>query len=530
MKNVIKKTGPKTILFCFSLVIFCALFTTSCYEVSTRTPADERPLNFNDWSEIKVVLLDGSTRIYISGSIKETKFFGGKRDGTIEEIDLSKISHFVLKRLDRGKTDAVVAGVVMASAVVTASIIAGTYIAVRSSRSSSSCPRVYTFNGKEWLLSAEPYSGAIFKSAEITDYSVLEEIVPVEGVYRLNFSNVMDEIDYTNEVKILVVDHDPTFDVVPGNGGEFFTISNPQAPVYAVTHDGVDITSRIKKNGETFWEGNPFSNYADSSRPREEMILKFTKPEGVTGMKLILRGGNTLWGSYILQNFLQMFGNSAKKRLDRWNFDPGGKEKIEKYMRKSGAWIEVQIKEDGKWREAGFFREVGPVVIKTQVLKINLPENSQKVVEIKLRWAPLFWKILRVAADFSPDDKPVRVIEVESIEAKDAKKGDIKSMISMEDNFYYRAVKGDEAFFTFPVPPFTEGMKRTIVLKTTGYYNLVFPDKSDVHLMKKMDIIFKKKGMDVYSLEEFRKRVKKYPIELNNFVKSQYENSHPIYH
>jgi hypothetical protein len=141
-------------------------------------------------------------------------------------------------------------------------------------------------------------------------------------------------------------------------------------------------------------------------------------------------------------------------------------------------------------------------------MKLDLPERSDGFLELKLRWAPLFWKITRVAVDYSPEKEPVRSIEIAPCEARDTRRGDILAMISGRDDLYYRAVQGDEAFLAFPQPPPLEGTKRTVLLKTSGYYNLVLPEGDDAGLKEKMMVIFKKKGLDVYSLEKFRQHAK----------------------
>jgi hypothetical protein len=489
---------PGALLCAAGIAMLAGLY--ACYTYRTATPDELAESMSQAVEEIVVVKMDGTKERFVNGWLDAEKFTGVTRSHDLVEIDRKDISHFELKIFNRTGTVGLAGGLFAGVMAIAAAVsIPATII---------SCPQVYSFDGAAYTLDAEPLSGAVVRSARRVDYSVLRAIAPVDGAYTIRYIDGANEVDFTDELKLAVVDHDPEIEVLPDAAGRLVAVGEVQAPVYARSHTGEDLMKRPGKAGELFWEGDPYKPYADPSRPREELHLKFKRPSGATRARLIVGGQNTLWGYHILEEFLGKFGGSARKKLEKLDKDPQGKEKVEGFMKKNGVWIEVLVLDGGAWKPAGHVPEVGPMVPRTQALDITLPPGAGDVVELKLRWAPLSWTIMRLGIDFSCEDADFTVTEVAASSALDESRGDIAALVALPDGVYYRAEKGDGAVITFPEPPAVPGSKRTIFLKTTGYYNLVLPEDKEGSLMEKMNLILKKKGIDAYSLEKFKETVK----------------------
>ena len=74
---------------------------------------------------------------------------------------------------------------------------------------------MYSWDGTQFVLDAEPYGGATMRALERTDVTELEHLVPSRGEYRLLLTNEMEETQQTNRIDLLVVDHAPGLTVAP---------------------------------------------------------------------------------------------------------------------------------------------------------------------------------------------------------------------------------------------------------------------------------------------------------------------------
>jgi hypothetical protein len=466
----------------------------SCYHRMKVPVSEFNPKWAQDIEQVTVYKLDGTEIQFVSGWVKDQTFFGLDESYAIQEIPTAEISHFVIRTFSKSQTT------VLATSLVAPLSFVGLVM------SSMSCPHVYSSDGSGWTLDAEPFSGAIARSAMTTDYSTLGHIRPTGGYYAIRYVNESEEIEFTDEVRLVTVDHEGSVTIVPGPDGELVSLGDVRPPFFARSRTGEDLLKRMNGAGELFWEGNPDIPYADPSKPREEIHLKFQRPAGAGSAKLILKGQNTLWGFHIMVDFMTKFGSLAKKKLDKMNDDPRGKEKVESFMKKFGVWIEVLVRKDGAWQRAGYIRESGPSVAKTQVFRIDLSAVTGETVEVKLRWAPLFWSILGLGMDFTEDGSNLVVNEESPHSAVDSRQGDIRAIVLEKDGAFYKTHKGDEALMTFEQPAMPEGAwKRTVILKTSGYYNLVFSKSQEGSTLEKMNLILKKKGIDVYSLEQLKR-------------------------
>jgi hypothetical protein len=55
--------------------------------------------------------------------------------------------------------------------------------------------------------SHETFGGAIFHAAQRTDVDNLDHLAEVGGAYRVKLTNELQETQYVDELKLLVVDH-----------------------------------------------------------------------------------------------------------------------------------------------------------------------------------------------------------------------------------------------------------------------------------------------------------------------------------
>jgi len=326
-------------------------------------------------------------------------------------------------------------------------------------RKASCGPFVYCFDGKEFVLDSESYAGAIL--IERTRYSELRQLAAVNGKYQLKMTNELDETQYTDELKLLVVEHPLGTDVVTNATGQIHTVSSAIRPSNACELPGTDILYLLGEKDDRFWEGSlSDKSFSIGFGERKELILEFPKPQDAQRAKLVMNVSNTLWSSSVASEFLQSFGNSypAMSAVRSW-------------ARKGFIRFEVQAWEKGKWTTKGWIRGASPHLPKDQVLVLDVSAITGQSLKLRLMPAAGFWRINSAIVDYG-DDVPIKATELEAAEAVNHEGQDIRQVLRADDDNFYVTQKGDYAMITFDEPPPVPNMARSFVLKATGSYKI----------------------------------------------------------
>jgi hypothetical protein len=124
--------------------------------------------------------------------------------------------------------------------------------------------------------------------------------------------------------------------------------------------------------------------------------------------------------------------------------------------------------------------EAGPEIAKRQALYLDLAGVEGKTVRVRLESVPLYWNLDQVGIDFSPTSPtslstpPVRVVEPESARMESDGQ-DVLRLLADEDGIELVLETGDAAVLAFQVPPVPEGMIRSYLIATTGWYRIHSP-------------------------------------------------------
>lgn len=367
-----------------------------------------------------------------------------------------------------------------------------------------SCPFVYSFDGSSYILDSETYGGAPFKAAERTDYDNLDYLLPVDGKYHLKMTNELSETQYTDELKLIAVDHPKGAKVVPESYGTIHTISSPVAPFSATDFDGQDVTRIIAKKDELFWESNPFSK--DPEIPdelRDGLILEFPKPPGARKAKLIANVRGTLWSAHLVRNVMELCGEGIDDWHELMNRDPKARSNVMEMLVREGLLL-VKTWEGAGWKHKGHFWEVGPVIPKVQVLPLDVSAVEGERLRVKLECPVAIWMVDYVAVDYS-DDETSQVKELEASEVIDQDGNDIRELLRSDDDRFYVTEFGDSANLTFHEPPVLEDFARSFILKTRGYY-IIHTSREGQPKMALLNRLIEEPGaLGYYSLTEFQK-------------------------
>jgi len=338
-----------------------------------------------------------------------------------------------------------------------------------------SCPFVYSFDGEEYVLDAEPYGGSVCAGLERADWIGLDSLVPVDGRYRLLLTNELEEVEHVDELKLVVVDHPADVTVFPEVSGRMRTIASAAAPQSARDAGGRDVLPLLGAKDGTFWLGRVEGRDPDRIEDlKEELILEFAKPAGAKSAKLVANAWTTRWGSQAIKPLLTARGRELGSYFDR--VDAGGPALLSLLNWFAGEEmynLQVRVETTAGWKTRALVHGGGPFIAKDKVYELDLRDVPGDTVRITLTPAAGFWMIDRLAVDFS-EDETVRVTEIAAVSASDASGRNIGAELEADDNSFFVIPKGSRpATLEFAVPPEAPGMARAVFLKARGYYDIL---------------------------------------------------------
>lgn len=326
-----------------------------------------------------------------------------------------------------------------------------------------SCPFVYSFDGTDYQLSGEIYSGAIFPSLERDDYLILPQLQPHEGAYKLRLANDIEEIQHTNLTILRAVDHPQGTELLVDKYGRYYTVSDPQTPISAKTPGGQNVLEMLKNKDQYRYSGDIS---ADKTRPKDAVDISFSRPVNSDNARLLLRAKNSFWLDYTMGRFFDMFGNKYQSWYARQS---AAGDQNPDWSGKQGIPLSVYLKRDGKWQYVDSYAIVGPIADRDIVMPLDLSGITGDKLEIRLECGAFFWDIDYAALDSTPQ-KQVKESILPLRSAIDNTGKDVRDILMADDDRYYTQNMGDHAYLEYDVPPLQTGMERTLILHSKGHY------------------------------------------------------------
>jgi hypothetical protein len=432
-----------------------------------------RQLDQGDWGALRgderivVVTLSG-----VRHELKEFRFFttGLVGQGERDEIEIPLDSIAIVEVRERNMAPAIFA--VLAAGTAVAVLIASQ----QSPEEPTSCPFVYSFDGEEYRFDSETFAGAVARGLDRTDYDNLEHLQPVDGRYRLRLANSRPETQYTDELKLIVVDHALGTQVVPGRAGEVHVTANLRAPQAARGVHGAEALAAVRHADDIYWSGAPLEE-ADLDKPeelRDGLVVSFARPPGVRSAAIVVRSRNTALAPFALAEFLQLQGEGLFHWYLRVAQEENLRQRIRRWVAREGT-LHVLLWQEGRWTLQDALTDVGPAISKSQVARLDLSGVDADTVAVRLESARGLWQIDWVAMDMGPET-PVTVTEMEPRWARDERGRDVRELLASEDGLYYASVEGGVAEIEFFVPrPPPGDWARSVILKSRGFYYIHVP-------------------------------------------------------
>ena len=320
------------------------------------------------------------------------------------------------------------------------------------------------------------FAGAAMPGMDRTDYDNLERLLPVGGRYRLQLTNERPETQYTDQLRLLAVDHPRGTQVIPDRVGRMHVISDLHVPQTAIDLQEREALGEVRDADGLMWRGAPLetADLDDPSELRDGLVLSFARPVGARSARIVVHGRNTELAPFALQTFLELQG----EELFSWYLgvarDNSLRERIRGWVAREGM-MHVFLWKDGQWVFQDALLDVGPALSKSQVVPIELDAHHGDTVIVKLESARALWEIDWVAMDVGPEPRTT-VREIEPRLARDEQGRNITILLASADEQYYVTVRGGVADIEFAVPDGPDGnLTRSVILKSRGFYYMYVP-------------------------------------------------------
>ena len=371
----------------------------------------------------------------------------------------------------------------------------------------SSCPFIYSYDGEQYVFDAEPYGTAVCRGLKRTDYIEMDHLKTAGGQYKVLLTNQLNETEYTDELKLIAVDHPRGVMVVLDALGRVHTFARPSPPRRAFDQKGRDILPLIAQSDKLFWVTDPDAkDPAKVDDLRDELTFEFAKPAEARQAKLLVNAWTTMWSAEMADRFLELRGRTLPAWYDDVNRRGQEFSKAmnwftneELYLLK--VWVETK---DG-WKVRGVIPGGEPRLTKDKAIVLDIGDVPGDTLKVKLRPPVNFWMVNGLAVDYSRD-LPVETAVISAVKATDQDGRDVRLVLAaLDDDFLATPNSGGRAEIVFPAPPLKDGLDRTILLKAVGYYDIHIDLTAEPRL-KLFDRAENEPGFAArYALEEYKK-------------------------
>lgn len=414
----------------------------------------------------QIIIMKSGETYGIFGVISEDETSYTIAPGNIRslKIPISEVELVQVRRVNAGLTILATLGGIYVTALVITLIVAAL---------KESCPFIYAWDGSSYVFDAEPYGGAICPAKKRTEWCVLEHIRPENGTYKIRLTNEVDETQYTDELKLIAVDHLQGVRVVPDDNGRIHTFANPVLPVRAFEAGGRDIMPYVAKADWIYWQSRDESRDLERTETlRDELIFEFPKPAGATQAKLLFNGGNTLWGSQMLKRYLELYGSAVQERYALMENPVAASMMRQWDLREELFLLQARVETMSGWRTKAVLLGGGPFITEDKAYSLDLSDVPGDTLRLRLTPPAPFWMINFLAVDYG-EDLPVEMQELSAVRAVDFSGHDVREILAATDNLYQVMPNtGNWAELEFPAPPERPGMTRTVFAKVSGYYDI----------------------------------------------------------
>jgi len=426
---------------------------------------------------------------------------GHAKDGTSLSIPIDSTLYVRVQRINAVNTTLLTVAILIPVAV-------GALILAYFLTPVTSCPYVYSFDGKDYVFDAEPLGGAFARGLERTDLSRLEHVRPVDGKYRLLVRNEeTNETQYLDEARLIIADHPAGTRVVPDSTGTLHVIGDVITAGTVTDENGTDVHRFFDASDEIVWQTKmPVDESWRELPRRHELTFEFPRPRDATSAELVIKAGTAIWGSEMIHRLVALHGDA----IDEWQeaMDSGGA-MLDEWnafnTREELYSLRLDVLVGDRWVPRAWIPGGASLATEERVIPIDLTGVADDVVKMRVCPPRGFWSLDFIGLNFKHYPAPAmtmmplqRAVTGDSV--------DVTSLLSTVDGQrYVMPCVGDEAKLEFAAPEMQTAGSRSVFLDMRGYYHAHI-DKTQPEQKRLIDELARNKGRIVeYSMDLYMK-------------------------
>jgi hypothetical protein len=471
----------------FVIVILIAITIGGC----VRTVSITYEAELRQWSgRLTLLTYDSSLYRLESGTVVNGVYRG---EGTVErgdsvspfrgDIPLSRIKYIQIQR-SNGFTSVIAA---VAGAFVTISAIstltdfpehgnaivdAGYYRpGGGGGGGGSSCPLLYAWDGKEFVLQGEGFSVAWGSALEYASTHMIPAAINRHGLLSVRIANNRTETHYVNSMRVYALPVPAGSEVHTDPDGRFWIVRNCESPLSARDHSGRDILAAVRSADDFRWVSD-LSPSAPGGTFEDTLTTVFTR-RAEREASLHVRAINTRITSEVFAWAGQVVGRHAVQFVDRIENDPLYASVLKDWV--DAASLRVEVWSGSSWEPAGRILPEANEVSFTKVLRVHMPDTPGRSIRIRLRTLCDVWEVDRLALDWSPAEA-VTPLEARLVSAVDDNGADQLRALSADDSAHAMILPPHSIDLAYRLPEGTGGAGWTYALRIGGYLHEWLPD------------------------------------------------------
>lgn len=389
----------------------------------------------------------------------------GEEEPFEETLPFSRIVFLEGRALNFWKSAWVIPAAVIAAGGLASALQDPSSFTMHRPYGGSSCPYIYSFDGKEYRLDAEAFGTSVSNAFEAETYSVLPSLAADRKRLSIRIANERPETHVINRVRLFAADAGTASRAVLDTENRLWALRHPASPVCANDHSGRNVRGELSANDRLYWASD-LAHIDAFSGFRDEIELEFDLPERAREGTLVIDAVNTDLVTEAYHAAGAVLGDASLLFYQALEHDPALQQEIRAWI--ADCSLRIERWEDGEWKEAGRLAPEASLAPFARAIRLGGLDSKGGRIRLRLTTLTDVWKIDAVSLDCSAA-RPLPLQALEMISARTADESDCSGAISLADSVYKAILPPDRIEASFSAHN-ASGMQHPIfVLAAQGY-------------------------------------------------------------